>query len=267
MTMRYINKYILSKAYPLTLKTRRGKPFSCYIQRVESLLYYDLGLDKLHYQHGEISRGSMGLLITSRRRKPLAFIVLRNQTFKGCSNAMMVSRYVILPAFQRRGLSVEILNEVGAMLKARGMRMYINTHLETFGEALGRSGTFKSTTTDRVNRCNTKDGKFRKRQGGVAYRKMYDAAEAEVCYNELFMPVNVLREKHNKPIEAEEKTHTKRYDIAERLDCIFTAATQLLIASHLHQQYSMLVYDVIQRVKIPDRYGGEVCRMGKYYPN
>lgn len=265
--MRYINKYILSGAYPLTLKTRRGKPFSCYIQRVESLLYYGLGLDKLHYQQGQISRGSMGLLITSRRHKPLAFIVLRNQTFKGCSNAMMVSRYVILPAFQRRGLSIEILNEVGAMLKARGMRMYINTHLEAFGEALGRSGTFKPTTTDGVNRCNTKDGKYRKRQGGTAYRKMYDATEAEICYNELFMPVNVLRKKHNKPIEAEGKTHTKRYDIAERLDCIFTTTTQSLIASHLHQQYSILVYDVLQRVKIPDKYGGEAYVTDKHYPN
>lgn len=73
-----IDKKILSARYPISLQTRRGRDCQCYIQRVESSLYYDLGFDKYHYLDGALSRGSLGLLIYSRRLKPLAFVVLRN---------------------------------------------------------------------------------------------------------------------------------------------------------------------------------------------
>ena len=40
-----IDKKILSARYPISLQTRRGRDCQCYIQRVESSLYYDLGFD------------------------------------------------------------------------------------------------------------------------------------------------------------------------------------------------------------------------------
>lgn len=252
--MTYIDKNILSNAYPLMIRTQRGKRHTCYIQRVECSLYYKLGFDKYHYQNGELSKGSMGLLLSSRRNKPLGFIVLRNQTFRGCSNAMMVSRYVILPTFQRRGLSIKILEAVGAMLKKRGMRLYINTHLEAFGEALGRCGTFKSTTTDRIIRRNTSDGKYRKRQDGVAYRKMYNADEAEICYNQLFMPVKKLRAKQNKPI--------KQNNIVEWQSDTFTITIPSPIISGICQLCALFAYHLLQRDKIPDRNGGFILQYG-----
>lgn len=192
-----IDRKILSNLYPISLQTRRGRDCQCYIQRVESSLYYDLGFNKYHYLDGALSRGSLGLLIYSSRRKPLAFVVLRNQTFKGCSNAMMVSRFVIFPAFQHRGLSTSIIATIGGMLKSRNMRLFINTHIDSFGIALGNCGKFKSTSTDCMKRSNTKDGKCRNRQGGVAYRKEY-CGEAIKCHNILFSPVSTLRERRSK---------------------------------------------------------------------
>ena len=239
-----IDKKILSARYPISLQTRRGRYCQCYIQRVESSLYYDLSFDKYHYLDGALSRGSLGLLIYSRRLKPLAFVVMRNQTFKGCSNAMMVSRFVILPAFQHRGLSTSIIATIGGMLKSRNMRLFINTHIDSFGNALGNCGKFKSTSTDRVKRSNTKDGKCKNRQGGIAYRKEY-CGEAILCHNVLFSPVSALRERRSKSTVINEGSILI-------VDSIFTMLSSFadVVITICDGVFS---YDLFHRAKIPDR--------------
>ena len=239
-----IDKKILSARYPISLQTRRGRDCQCYIQRVESSLYYDLGFDKYHYLDGALSRGSLGLLIYSRRLKPLAFVVLRNQTFKGCSNAMMVSRFVIFPAFQHRGLSTSIIATIGGMLKSRNMRLFINTHIDSFGNALGNCGKFKSTSTDRVKRSNTKDAKCKNRQGGIAYRKEY-CGEAILCHNVLFTAVNILRERRSKAATTNEDSRL----VIDNIFAMLSSFADIVIAIC----NGIFSYDLFHRAKILDK--------------
>lgn len=187
----YINSLYVRR--PIKIKQNKQKPFTAYIERVESSEYKRLGFQDLHYMKENLNKSFICLLITNKRGSPLAFIALRNHTFKGCSNGIMVSRFVIKPSYQRRGLSVPLLSLIGGMLKADGKRLFINTHLEGFGKALGKSESFKGTTTDLRERKNTNDGKYKNRQSGIAYRKEYIGKEIK-GHKMLFKKIKVLRE-------------------------------------------------------------------------
>ena len=185
--------YSLCKRRPIKIKQNKQKPFTAYIERVESCEYKRLGFQDFHYMKENLNKSFTCLLITNKRGSPFAFIALRNHTFKGCSNGIMVSRYVIKPTYQRRGLSVPLLSLIGGMLKADGKRLFINTHLEGFGKALGKSESFKGTTTDLRERKNTNDKKCKNRQSGSAFRKEYIGKDIK-GYKILFKKIKVLRE-------------------------------------------------------------------------
>lgn len=177
----------------IKIEQNKQKPLTAYIERVESSEYKRLGFQELHYMKEDLNKSFTCLLITNKRGSPIAFIALRNHTFKGCSNGIMVSRFVIKPTYQRRGLSVPLLSLIGGMLKADGKRLFINTHLEGFGKALGKSESFKGTTTDLQERKNTNDGKCKNRQSGIAYRKEF-IGDIVKGYGKLFSKIASLRE-------------------------------------------------------------------------
>jgi hypothetical protein len=104
----------------------------------------------------------------------------------------MVSRLVIMPSFQGKGYSVALTALIGGLLAAKGQLMYINTHKERYGTALGQSRNFESTTFDDKDRGNTDDGKFKNRQGGIAYRKKY-VGKAIYGYKDLFCDIKTMR--------------------------------------------------------------------------
>lgn len=189
--LNYINS--LYKRRAISIKQNKTKPLSAYIERVESCEYKRLGFQDYHYMQEDLNKSFNCLLITNKRGSPLAFIALRNHTFKGCSNGIMVSRFVIKPTYQRRGLSVPLLSLIGGMLKADGKRLFINTHLEGFGKALSKSKSFKGTTTDLRERKNTNDGKCKNRQSGIAYRKEF-IGDIVKGYGKLFSKIASLRE-------------------------------------------------------------------------
>lgn len=187
------DKDILTKRYRVNMWVKDKKQ-TLYVQRVSSSVYDRFGFSQYHYIEKPINKGAACFLFTDRKNRPIAFVGLLNQTFKGCHNGIMVSRFVILPKFQKRGLSVPILESVGAMLSASGYQLYFNTQNELLGEAVGRRKSFVGTTYDKEYRDGRYDKTHRNRIWGKAWRKKYVGRKL-FGYSELFKKVAVLRSK------------------------------------------------------------------------
>jgi hypothetical protein len=112
-----------------------------------------------------------------------------------------------MPRFQGKGYSVALTSLMGGLLASKEQLMYINTHKERYVTALGQSRNFKSTTFDVKERGNTDDGKYKNRQGGIAYRKKY-VGRAIYGYKDLFSDINTMRTRA-KDIE-EERTDSMK---------------------------------------------------------
>ena len=186
----------------------KGKKQTLYVQRVSSSIYERFGFSQYHYMVKPINKGAMCLLFTDKKNRPIAFVGLLNHTFKGCRNGIMVSRFVILPKFQKRGLSLPILKAVGGMLSASGYQMYINTQNKQLGEALGRRKCFVGTTFDQVDRSGEHDKTHRNRIWGKAWRKKYCGGRL-YGYSELFRKVDILRKKVSKNSISNDNIHSK----------------------------------------------------------
>jgi hypothetical protein len=106
----------------------------------------------------------------------------------------MVSRFVILPKYRGRGLSMPILGKVCGMLKAKKKRVFINTENPILGKALNRSKNFKGTTFDQKHRESEYDVKYAHRRGGYAWRKEYCGC-AVYGYGSIMKKLAVMREK------------------------------------------------------------------------
>jgi hypothetical protein len=182
---------ILSSRRKIKLCSSKGKRICLFIQRVECSVYSSYGFKQHHYMIEDI-KGFMSFLFTTPKGKPFAFVAVRNQPHRGYRNGVMVSRLVIMPSFQGKGYSVALTALIGGLLAAKGQLMYINTHKERYGTALGQSRNFESTTFDDKDRGNTDDGKFKNRQGGIAYRKKY-VGKAIYGYKDLFCDIKTMR--------------------------------------------------------------------------
>lgn len=185
----------------------KGKKQTLYVQRVYSSIYERFGFAQYHYIVKPINKGTTCLLFTDNKNRPIAFVGLLNHPFKGCRNGIMVSRFVILPKFQKRGLSLPILKAVGGMLSANGYKMYINTQNKQLGVALGRRKCFVGTTFDKVYRRGQYDKTHRNRIWGMAWRKKY-CGHKLYGYSELFKKVDILRKKSSKNSISNDNIHS-----------------------------------------------------------
>ena len=200
---------ILSLSYRIKVKDKWGKSVNLNIQRVECSIYEKLGFSRYHYIQCPINKASMCLLVRTSKGKPLGFIGFLNHTFKNCPNGLMVSRFVILPQYQRRGLALPILTRICGMLKAEGYRVFINTENHHLGKALTRSYSFRGTTFDQKERYIQYDAKYRHRRGGFAYRKEYCGSKV-YGYGRMLKEVNVMRENKGKVVEISGKTNDNK---------------------------------------------------------
>ena len=200
------NNDILSIRRKIKLRSTKCKRISLYIQRVECSVYSSYGFKQHHYMTEDI-KGFMSFLFTTSKGKPFAFVAVRNQPHRGCRYGMIVSRLVIMPRFQGKGFSIALTSLMGGLLAAKGQLMYINTHKERYGTALGQSSNFESTTFDDKDRGNTVDGKYKNRQGGIAYRKKY-VGRAIYGYKDLFSDIKTMRTRA-KDIEEEKADSVK----------------------------------------------------------
>jgi predicted acetyltransferase len=186
----------------------KGKRATLHVQRVSSSVYKRFGFLQYHYIDKPINKGATCLLFTDKKNRPIAFVGLLNHTFKGCHNGIMVSRFVIMPRFQKRGLSLPILKAVGGMLSGSGYQMYLNTQNKQLGEALGRRKYFVGTTFDQVDRSGEYDKTHRNRIWGKAWRKKYCGGRL-YGYSELFKKVAVLRKNVSKSSISNDNIHSK----------------------------------------------------------
>ena len=185
---------LLSERRRMKVRNRKGKKFNLFIQRVECSVYEKCGFSRYHYIDNPINKAAASYLITGAKGNPIAFIAFLNCTFKGCSNGLMVSRFVILPKYRGRGLSMPILGKVCGMLKAKKKRVFINTENPILGKALNRSKNFKGTTFDQKHRESEYDVKYAHRRGGYAWRKEYCGC-AVYGYGSIMKKLAVMREK------------------------------------------------------------------------
>lgn len=166
-----------------------------YMQRVERSVYLKLGLSNLHYMKEPINKGAMCLLFTDLKGRNVAFVGLLNNPSRSYPNAVIVSRIIVFPQFQHRGLAVPILDSVGAMLAAKGLQLFINTEHKSFGERLDSSLCWIGTTFDKKERnyygCDTT---HRNRKSGYMWRKRF-VGKALHGYSQHFEKVAVLRKR------------------------------------------------------------------------
>jgi len=201
------DKDVLTKRHKVNIWAK-GKCITLYVQRVSNSIYDRFGFSQYHYIDKPINKGATCLLFTDKKNRPIAFVGLLNHTFKGCRNGIMVSRFVILPKFQKRGLSLPILKAIGGMLSASGYQMYINTQNKQLGEAFGRRKCFVGTTFDQVDRSGDYDKTHRNRIWGKAWRKKYCGGRL-YGYSELFKKVGILRKKVSNNSISNDNIHSK----------------------------------------------------------
>lgn len=218
-----LNRYSLEGNVLLSPKKRirlwiEHKRTDLYVQRVESVLYKRMGWDVKHYLDQEgatFNKSHFSLIFTDSKDRCIAFVGYRNITFKGCRNGIMISRIVIAPRFQHRGLSVIILNLVGAMLSASGYKLYFNTELPWFGKKVGESNCWIGTAMDGKYRKAPCDARNKHRRSGVAWRKKY-VGKVLRGYSDLFLKDDVLRSRmaKTKAFECVEETHWGYSDVS-----------------------------------------------------
>ncbi len=181
-----------------------------YVQRVERSVYLKLGLSKLHYMKEPINKGATCLLFTDMRGRNVAFVGLLNNPSRSYPNAVIVSRIIVFPHFQGKGLSVPILDKVGAMLAAKGLQLFINTENKRFGKRLDDSVCWRGTTFDKkVRNYYGGDATHRNRKGGFMWRKRF-VGKTLHGYSELFEKVDVLRGKRASVVIDEGVKHGDR---------------------------------------------------------
>ena len=256
------NNDILSSRRKIKLRSSKGKRISLYIQRVECSVYDSYGFKQHHYMTEDI-KGFMSFLFTTPKGQPFAFVAVRNQPHRGCRNGMMVSRIVILPKYQGKGYSVALTSLMGGLLAAKGQLMYINTHKERYGTALGESRNFESTTFDDKDRGNTDDGKYKNRQGGRAYRKIY-VGRAIYGYKDLFCDINTMRTRA-KDIE-EERTDSMKVVCPFYMSYVRSFKCTTFYVRFCVRIYALFVADGWSRDTIPILWQKELrtplCRNG-----
>lgn len=185
---------VLSHRQLMKVKSLKGRKHNLYIQRVECSVYDTLGFSQYHCIDKPINKAAMCFLVTTAKGQPLGFLGFLNHTFKGCPNGMMVSRFVILPQFQHRGLTAPILGKVCGMLRTKGYRVYLNTENPKLGEMLLNCGSFKPTTFNGLYRDIKEDRRYRHRRSGTAYRLQY-CGERVYGYGHLLGRVADMRAK------------------------------------------------------------------------
>lgn len=151
-----------------------------------------------HYLTASINK-SCKCLVFEWDGVPIGFVGILNTPKKGLPYACSVSRLVILPDYQGLGLSTQIFNFVGGIVKGQSddeheYRLYIKTAHAKFGEALTRNPNVRGTPFDMKGRrqsdFDTK--RYRNRLTRVSYCKEY-IGKPIYGYSEILRPIGEMR--------------------------------------------------------------------------
>jgi hypothetical protein len=153
-----------------------------------------------HYLTQELNK-SCKCLLFEWDGVPIGFVGILNTPRKGIPYGCAISRMVISPDFQGLGLSTEIFNFCGGIVKSlsdeeHDYRLYIKTAHSKFGNALSRNPNVKGTMFDGKGRDkkSADNQKYRNRLTRVSYCKEY-IGNSVYGYEELLKPIGELRKK------------------------------------------------------------------------
>ena len=166
------------------------------VRRVESNVW---NMFKVHHYLSAEMNKSCKCLLFEWNGIPVAFAAILNTPRKGIPYGCSISRIVVLPDFQGLGLSTEIFNFCGGLVKSlsdeeHDYRLYIKTAHRKFGEALGRNPNCRGTSFDGKGRdVNSADvGRYRNRLQRVSYCKEYIGEKID-GFQDLMKPIGELR--------------------------------------------------------------------------
>ena len=160
---------------------------------------------KSHYLTAEMNK-SCKCLLFEWNNVPVAFVGILNTPRKGIPYGCSVSRIVVLEDYQGLGLSTQIFNFVGGIVKSlsddeHDYRLYIKTAHSKFGEALGRNPRVKGTAFDGKGRdkkaIEHDKHRYRNRLQRVSYCKEY-IGEPINGFEKILLPINDLRKMKTK---------------------------------------------------------------------
>lgn len=170
------------------------------VRRVEPSVWYTLEFYKYHYLTSALNK-SCKCFLFEWDDIPVGFVGILNTPRKGLPYGCSISRIVILPDYQGLGLSTQIFNFCGGMIKSMSddthdYRLYIKTAHYKFGEALSRNINVKGTQFDGKTRSK-KDadiGKYKNRLTRKSYCKEYIGQKID-GYQDLMLPIDVMRKR------------------------------------------------------------------------
>jgi len=175
------------------------------VRRVEPTVFWSGGFAKEHYLRADINK-SCKCLLFEWNGVPVAFVGILNTPRKGIPYGCSISRIVILPDFQGIGLSTQIFNFCGGIVKSlsddeHDYRLYIKTAHRKFGEALGRNPNVRATMFDGKGRdkkaIEHDNHRYRNRLQRVSYCKEFIGDKID-GFQDMLKPINELRKEKSK---------------------------------------------------------------------
>ena len=159
-----------------------------------------------HYLTADINK-SCKCLLFEWNNVPVAFVGILNTPRKGIPYGCSISRIVVDTDYQGLGLSTQIFNFCGGIVKSlsddeHDYRLYIKTAHRKFGEALGRNPNVRATMFDGKGRdkkaIEHDNHRYRNRLQRVSYCKE-SIMKPIYGYEFLLRPIKELRDmKHEK---------------------------------------------------------------------
>ena len=174
------------------------------VRRIEANSWWSLGFANHHYLTQALNK-SCKCLLFEWNNIPVGFVGILNTPRKGVPYGCAISRMVILPSYQGLGLSTQIFNFCGGIVKAltdeeHDYRLYIKTAHSKFGEALGRNPNVIGTVFDKKGRdkkaIEHDNHRYRNRLSRVSYCKEY-IGKPIGGYEKLMLPIGELRKMKN----------------------------------------------------------------------
>lgn len=175
------------------------------VRRVESSTWYSLGFYREHYLSAELNK-SCKCLLFEWNNIPVAFVGILNTPRKGIPYGCSISRIVVHSDYQGLGLSTEIFNFVGGIVKSlsddeHDYRLYIKTAHSKFGEALSRNPNVRATQFDGKGRdkkaVEHDNHRYRNRLTRVSYCKEYIGDKID-GFQDMLRPIGELRKEKEK---------------------------------------------------------------------
>lgn len=186
----------------VTVNYEKGKrpPMEITVRRVEPSVWSSMGFGKEHYLTSKLNK-SCKCLLFEWDGVPIAFVGILNTPRRGIPYGCSISRMVILPDFQGLGLSRQIFDFCGGLVKSltdetHDYKLYIKTAHRKFGESLGRNPNVRGTLFDGKGRStkSADSNKYRNRLTRVSYCKEYIGKPIH-GYSELMLPISELRKR------------------------------------------------------------------------